>query len=258
MHLYDSLSKPVIFAHRGASKYAPENTLTSFDLAIQFGAQAIELDTMLSSDGIPLVIHDHTLMRTTNGKGKVNEKTAEEIRALDAGIHFSSSFQGEKVPLLSEVLVRYQVGILLNIELKNYHTPHDDLARIVLDMVEQHGMLDRVLFSSFLIRNLKKLRAIQPKVKVALLMDSEILAALYQSCLFQRRLPEIIHPHYSKVTEEYIAHEHQRQRCINVWTVDEPIKAKELMNWGVDGIITNDPQGISKLKYQFFGNSQFL
>lgn len=247
MHLYDSMTKPVIFGHRGASRYAPENTLAAFDLAISQGAKAFELDTMLTSDGVPVVIHDHTLDRTTNGTGEVGQKTAKEIRKLTAGSYFSAEYKDEKVPLLEEVLKRYRDGILINIELKNHHSPKDDLARIVLGMVESYGMLDKVLFSSFMPRNLKILRSLQPNAKVALLTPYGILGIIFRSFIFRHRSPEIIHPPFKDVTRNTIDREHLRGRCINVWTVNDLQTAKNLIEWGIDGIITYDPKGILPL-----------
>lgn len=247
MHLYDLMPKPVIFGHRGASRYAPENTMAAFDLSIRQGAKAFELDTMLSSDGVPVVIHDHALDRTTNGTGEVNQKTVEEIRDLDAGIHFSANYKGEKVPLLKEVLERYRDGILINIELKNYHSPKDELARIVLELVGSCGMLDQVLFSSFLPRNLKILRSMQPNSKVALLTSGGVLGILLRSSIFRRHSPEIIHPPFDVVTSYMIDKEHRDGRSVNVWTVNDLQTAKNLIDWGVDGLITDDPKHILKL-----------
>jgi glycerophosphoryl diester phosphodiesterase len=95
---------PCVFAHRGASGSAPENTLSSFELALKVGAHAIELDAKLSSDGKIMVIHDQTLDRTTTGSGQVHQTTAAAIKTLDAGSWFSSDYTNERVPFLAEVL----------------------------------------------------------------------------------------------------------------------------------------------------------
>ena len=247
MHLYDSMLKPVIFGHRGASKYAPENTIAAFDLAIRQGTKAFELDTMLTSDRVPVVIHDHTLDRTTNGTGEVGQKTLKEIKELDAGFRFSAKFKDEKVPVLKDVLEKYRNGILINIELKNYHSPKDDLARIVMELVEACGMLDQVLFSSFLPRNLKILRFLQPAAKVALLTPEGILGIFFRSFLFYGQSPEIIHPSSKNVTRDTINNEHHRGRRVNVWRVNDLQTARNLIDWGVDGLITDDPKSSLQL-----------
>lgn len=247
MHLYDSMKKPVIFGHRGASRYAPENTMASFDLAVRQGARAFELDTMLTSDGIPVVIHDHTLDRTTNGMGSVNQKKYDEIQELDAGGKFSQDFIGEKVPSLVDVLKKFPREILINIELKNYHSPKDELTRIVVEMVESLQMLDRVIFSSFLPRNLRILRKMQPKAKTALLISGSIPGYLLSTALLRSLSPEIVHPPLDVVDHRLVRQEHKNGRCVNVWTVNDPQSARKLIDWGVDGLITDDPLGILEL-----------
>lgn len=242
MHLIDSLPKPIIFGHRGASRYAPENTIAAFDLAIEQGARAFELDTMLTADGVPVVIHDHTLERTTNGQGEVNQQSADEILSLDAGSLFSPVYEGEKVPLLKDVLDRYNKDILINIELKNYHSPSDDLVSIVFDLVKESGMLEHVIFSSFLPKNLRILRSLNPKVKVALLTLAGLPGFLFRSELYRGVSPEFIHPCFENVSRGYVEREHQKNRKVNVWTVKIPASAKKLIEWGVDGLITDAPQ----------------
>jgi len=247
MHLYDSMRKPVIFGHRGASRYAPENTIAAFDLAISHGAKAFELDTMLTKDGVPIVIHDDTLDRTTNGTGKVNQKNVDEIRELNAGSYFSEEFRGEKVPLLEDVLKRYQDKTLINIELKNYHSPNDDLTKIVLGMVEFLDMLDQVIFSSFLPKNLNILRSLNNNAKTALLLPRGIMGYFFPTSLFKRVSPEIIHPPFDIVSRGTIIKEHRRGRSVNVWTVNELKTAHKLIDWGVDGLITDDPGALLKI-----------
>ena len=209
MHLLDQLDKPVIFAHRGASANAPENTLAAFELAVRLGAKAIELDTMLSRDGIPVVIHDHTLERTTNGHGLVSDHDQSDLIQLDAGSWFSETFKGEKIPLLREVLERFSHNILINIELKNYHAPHDTLTETVMKMVDELDLWDSVLFSSFLPRNLKLIQNQKPEAKIALLCPSGIKGWLFRSSIYLNLSPEIIHPAESDVDSKYIEREHQ-------------------------------------------------
>jgi len=247
MHLYDSMKKPVVFGHRGASRYAPENTIAAFDLAIKQGAKAFELDTMLTSDGIPVVIHDHTLDRTTNGSGFVNQKNSNEIKELDAGGNFSQDFRGEKVPLLEDVLSRYPQDILINIELKNYHSPKDNLARIVFELVLALKILDRVIFSSFLPRNLRILRKLQPKAKTALLISGGVLGYHLSATFLKQLSPELVQPPSEIVRQDFIRREHKFGRSVNVWTVNDPQFAQNLIDWGVDGLITDDPQGLLRL-----------
>jgi glycerophosphoryl diester phosphodiesterase len=124
--LFD-LPRPVIFAHRGASGYAPENTLTAFNLAVQQGSDAIELDVKLTADGQIVVFHDQTLERTTSATGKIGEKTLSELKELDAGSHFDISYLNERIPTLEEVFEAVGQRTSINVELTNYASPYDRL-----------------------------------------------------------------------------------------------------------------------------------
>src|SRR6266545_5505015 len=118
----ESLPRPVIFAHRGACAHAPENTMASFELALAHGADAIELDVKLSSDGYVVVHHDDTVDRTTDGTGRIKNLTLAELKKLDAGSFLSEKFKGEKIPTLEEVFEAVGKRTFINVELTNYKT----------------------------------------------------------------------------------------------------------------------------------------
>ena len=166
--MLEGMRRPVIFAHRGDSAHAPENTLAAFRLAAAKGADAIELDAKLSADGQVIVFHDERLERTTDGAGRVRDKLVPELRSLDAGRQFSSGFRGERIPLLSEVLELLGDRLLINIELRNYWTPRDDLVRAVCDLVKQHAVERSIMFSSFLGANLRLATRILPGIPCGL------------------------------------------------------------------------------------------
>ncbi len=118
--MFEHFPRPIIFAHRGDFAHAPENTLPSFEQALQKGADGVELDAKLTSDGHVIVIHDTSVDRTTNGKGRVASFALEETRKLDAGSWFNEKYIGTKVPLLEEVFDLVGKDKLINIELTNY------------------------------------------------------------------------------------------------------------------------------------------
>src|SRR3990172_9288447 len=128
---------PLIFAHRGASAHAPENTLAAFRRALDDGSPAIEFDVKLSADGHAVVIHDQTVDRTTDGHGRVRELTLEQLKALDAGGWFDSAFRGERIPTLDEVLASLDRRALMNIEFTNYASPFDGLVPKVTLLVKK-------------------------------------------------------------------------------------------------------------------------
>jgi len=242
MHLFDELSSPVIIAHRGASKYAPENSYASFETALRQGAIAFELDTMLTSDNVPVVIHDRELERTTNGSGLVGDTHSDDLKNLDAGCWFSDEYKGEKIPFLKDVLIRYQKNVLIIIELKNLHSSRDQLPEIVTEMVRELKMIDNVILSSFIPRNLKRARKQSSEIKTALICSSGLLGRFCSSRFLVPVSPEFLHPNKELINEEFIKRESEWQRRINAWTVDDKEEARKLIKFGIAGLITNDPK----------------
>ncbi|NPV40862.1 MAG: glycerophosphodiester phosphodiesterase [Anaerolineae bacterium] len=251
MHLIDQFASPIIYAHRGASRYAPENTLAAFRLAYSMGTPAFELDTMLTGDGVPVVIHDDTLDRTTDGHGKVGGMSLSQIRQYDAGQRFSDEFRGEGIPTLEAVLDEFKGKMLINVELKNYSTPFDALPKRVAELARKMNNLDSLIFSSFQPLNLLRIKKLLPAAKTALLVDEGIAWRMLASPVLARLSPQYIHPHKSYITEKYLKDEHKRGRRVNTWTVNEIAEAELFFNWGIDGLITDDPKAMLELLAHF-------
>jgi glycerophosphoryl diester phosphodiesterase len=241
MNLLSKLPTPIIFAHRGACAFAPENTLAAFKQAEEVGAPAVELDVKLSLDGEIVVIHDPTLQRTTGFKGLVNQTNYADLNKLDAGSFFSNAFKGEKIPLLEEVFNLLGKRLLINIELTNYTSPKDTLVEKTAALVTRCGMQDHILFSSFSPINLLKARGLLPDVPVGLLSLEGAEGLWTRSFIARWFFPAIIHPYYTDATPAFIQHEHRRNRRVNVWTVNDPVIMKNLFKAKVDGIFTDDP-----------------
>ncbi len=155
-----------IWAHRGASAQAPENTLAAFGLALELGADGIELDVHLSRDEVPVVIHDETLERTTDGRGKVADRTWADLRALDAGRWFAPSFAGEPVPSLQQALDLVGMRARINVEIKSAAA-----GQAVLTLLERYPRC-QVLVSSFDHRVLARMRRAAPHLPLGFLLDS--------------------------------------------------------------------------------------
>ena len=241
MHWFERFSNPVVYGHRGASKYAPENTAAAFELALSQGADGFELDTMLSQDGVPVVIHDSSVDRTTNGSGKVDLMKLEELHQLDAGSWFSEEFKGERIPSLEAIFARFKDRALVNVELKNHHAPFNDLPVMVVDIAKKVGILDQLIFSSFDPTNLVRIKHLAPRAYVALITAGTFFGIMLNSRLLSFLSPVYIHPHFSECSPTFIDHQHQRNRKVNTWTVNLPEDIQKLLDDGVDGIITDDP-----------------
>jgi glycerophosphoryl diester phosphodiesterase len=169
MHLLDQRPKPLIIAHRGACAHAPENTLAAFRLAVEHGADGIELDAKLSADGQVMVIHDHSVDRTTGGQGQVRKLSLAQMKALEAGSFFDERFRGEPIPTLDEVFAAVGQHTLINVELTNYVSVGDALPDLVADLVIKHGIQEQVFFSSFHPFNLVRIARRLPGAPLAML-----------------------------------------------------------------------------------------
>ena len=247
-----SLSQPVIFAHRGASAHAPENTLAAFELALAQNADAIELDVKLSADGHAIVIHDPTVDRTTGSHSRVKDLPLRELRSLDAGSFFSEKFHREKIPTLEEVFEAVGRRTFINVELTNYNSPRDQLVEAVCMLVKKFGLQKRVMFSSFFASNLSRARAYLPNVPRGLLAFNGLLGVWARSFGFAFGRYQALHPYLTDVTSQQVQRVHRLNRRIHVWTVNAADDMRRLFDWGVDGIFTDDPQ----LAVQVRGNSK--
>ncbi|MDD2922982.1 MAG: glycerophosphodiester phosphodiesterase family protein [Anaerolineales bacterium] len=234
---------PIILAHRGDLAHAPENTLPAFQQAIQKGADGVELDAKLTADGRIIVMHDATVNRTTNGKGRVASMKFDAIRQLDAGSWFSEEFRGTKVPLLEEVFETVGRDKLINIELTNYNTPLNGLALKVCELVKKHNNQEQIIFSSFLRYNLGIVAQALPEVSRGLLTRLGIWSRAFE---FTFGLYNALHPHISITSKEKILRVHRLGRRVHTWTVNTAEEALKLQEWGVDGMFTDDPQVILK------------
>ncbi len=231
-------NRPLIIAHRGASLLAPENTMSAFRKAIQIGADGIELDVRLTIDGIPIVLHDSQVDKTTNGHGAVDDLTLREVQELDAGSWFSDSFDKETIPTLEEVLDELGGKTIINIELKTLRTRDCHLAESVCALVKKMELEESVWFSSFRPSLLRQTRKNLPKVPNGYLYSTRSPA----QSLMQITTPiEAVHPYYRTVDKKYVARLHNMEKRVAVWTVDDSDAAQRCFDANVDVIISNDP-----------------
>jgi len=233
-------------AHRGASGHAPENTLAAFVLAADMGADAIELDVHLSADGEVVVIHNDTVEATTDGSGRVSHMTRRELQALDAGSWFDPRYAGERIPTLQEVFEAVGHRVAINIEIKveaGYHPVEQEAETVRL--IEDGGMVDRVIVSSFSPLSLRRVYRLNPRIPLGFLHargEPRFLPAL----LHQFYAPfAALHPHFRLVDEPYLAAARRRGQRVNAWTVNDAQDMRALRDLGVDGIITNYPDMLS-------------
>jgi glycerophosphoryl diester phosphodiesterase len=240
-----------VFAHRGGAKLAPENTMPAFERGMLLGSDGIECDVHLSRDGVPVVIHDATLERTTDATGAVSVRTADELARVDAGFTFaadgSQPFRGQGigVPPLEHVLRRFPEARVI-VEMKDGSAA---LARAVIDVVGRTDAVDRVCVGSFHQLGLNIIRAEAPAMATSA-SESEARWTLYRSwcawplpgqrpyCAFQ--VPQTA-GRLRVITPAFLRQAHQDGARVDVWVIDHPDEVTRLFDLGVDGVISDRP-----------------
>ena len=242
MNTRDNSRFPLIIAHRGASVSAPENTLAAFQLAYDQKADGIELDVMLSADKELIVSHDNSVDRTTDGHGTISTMSLAELKVLNAAAKFKAGWsKPEPIPLLGEVFDLLGKKMLINVELKNLNAPFNDLTQRVIALVEDHGLEETVLLSSFNPINLQVAKRCNPKIKRGLLTEVGKRGSLLRGALGKAFHYDALHPYFEDVDLDLMRRLHGKRKQVNPWTVDDPQDLLRLKDLGVDMIITNDP-----------------
>ena len=222
---------PLIIAHRGFCKDVPENTLAAFQKAVKAGANMIELDVRNTSDGHPVVFHDHTLYRTTAQRGIIEMLTLNQVQKLNVGQREAGTSQKFRVPTLEEVLTFAKDRILLNIELKVAGTE-----KAVVKLIEKHEMINKVVVSSFRFSSLKRVRELQPEVRIGCI--AFFLAGFGE--IAEKLAPYSVHLWTPLVlSDRPLRRAHQNGIRVYLWQVNSNAQFRRLTRWGVDGVFTD-------------------
>jgi glycerophosphoryl diester phosphodiesterase len=230
-----------IIAHRGFPCQAPENTLASFQAALKQGANSVEFDLQLTADGVPIIFHDQTLERTTNGKGKVGEKTLLELSDLDTGSWFSAQFTQEKISTLAialPVLAKFPQYLYLDVK------PHciwsDQQVEYLITLLSEYNLQKRAVITSFNDQFLQQFRKLSPDFPIG-----HIVANLDS---YQQQLERAVFRSDQLISSEYklllanpglIAETFHHGIDIVAWTVDDQEDLQALLDLGVNRIVTN-------------------
>ncbi len=237
--------RPLLFAHRGCSSLAPENTMASFKLAKQFNLPGLEIDIHLCASGELVVAHDDTFQRAAGDPRNIEDLTYEEIKSIDVGSFFDSKFKNERVMLLEEVLEEFCPNMYIDIELKTRKTSHDDLPEAAAKTLKAFGarVIEAVTISSFNPFALKAFKKCVPEIPTGLIWgrDPEVPWILRRG---QGRLIagcDYLKPEHAQVKR---ANRFIKHGPIIPWTIDDSDLAKKMISLGVEGIISNKPQEI--------------
>lgn len=236
---------PQVIGHRGAAASAPENTLPSIREAKRQGAGGVEFDAKLSADGVPILMHDDTLERTTNGRGPVAAASAVAIRQLDAGLWFGHAWRHTPVPRLDDTLkLVVELDLAANVEIKPCPGREVETAKAVVTTIQRSWPRGRgrLLLSSFSAASLLAAKLAAPDLPRGLLIWEKPADWLSQA----RQLDCVsVHCADEYITEAWAAEIKAAGFALAIYTVNDPARAKQLLGWGVDAIITDRPGAIA-------------
>ena len=226
--------RPLLGGHRGNPAENPENTLRSFRSAIAVGCDLIECDVHLSADGRLVVIHDHTLERTTNGAGLVRDHSAAELRKLDAG-------EGEKIPLLQEVVELALGKVGLVIEIKQVPPLYPGLEEKLVNMLRQLGALSECAVVSFNHMAIHELRKIEPSLQLGILEGAR---PMHPAKLLREAGADVYSPHWGATDPQVVKEVHSAGGAVGVWPVDDDTAVQWCKYCKPDSIFSNRPREV--------------
>jgi len=231
--------------------HAPENTMTSFELACQMGSDFVECDVHLSRDQEVVVMHDERVERTTNGAGLIKDLKVSQLKRLDAGSWFSKKFKGEKVPTLMEVLSwirhktstnRYQMGLC--IEIKNDPVRYLNLVEKIAELIEKNEMVSRTVVISYDHGAVKRLKNLLPKIATGILYREPLEDPLNQAAAMKA---DALFPRNTLVTSSLIKKAHQKGFAVASWVINDPIEMEKFIAYGIDAMATNFPDRLNEI-----------
>jgi glycerophosphoryl diester phosphodiesterase len=233
-------------AHRGASGRYPENTRLAFIKAIEAGADMIELDCQLSQDGHVVVFHDEQLRRTTGVRGTLRSKTLAQLKGLDIGRWRNKSCRGEAILTLEEALEVFAGEVDLCLEIKNYPKSWPGIELKVLFILSHYDYLDRTIVSSFDYRSLARIRELAPDIAIGLIFGSVMKQDPLEAA--KQLAATSLHVQKSVATREFLSTAWEEGLDVHVWTVNETRDIETFVSMGVQGVISDVPDRLTKLK----------
>lgn len=232
----------LVWAHRGASAYAPENTLEAFKLAAQMHADGVELDVHICKSGEVVVCHDETIDRTSDGKGTIREMTLEELRKYSFH-NGMEQYKGAKIPTLKEVYeLLAPTGLTVNVELKTDNYWYEGIEEKCIAIAQECSMTDKVLYSSFNHKSLAKLLQLKPDAYTGLLYGMTLRNVQDDSVYAVEHKAAAVHPYWKHTHRAgYMQAMQEKGVHVNPWTIDDEQEMAAQKSLGIHAIITNKP-----------------
>lgn len=240
------MKKVLNIAHRGFSGIYPENTMLAFQKAVEVQCDGIETDVQLTKDGVAIICHDEKLDRTTDGSGFIKNYTYLELSKLDAGMKKDHKFSRCRIPTLDEFLDYIKdKNMLINLELKNSIIQYGNIEEVVIDKVYKYGVQANCIISSFNHYSMVRCKQLDSSIKTGLLYD-EIL--YHPEKYIEYVGADALHPNFQAVySKEIVGNIKSKNIDINVYTVNKEEDMMNMINLGVDGIITNYPDRLKNM-----------
>ncbi len=241
---------PLVLAHRGANKVAPQNTIPAFIKALEFNADGIETDVHLSKDGEIVVCHNYTVDETSNGKGLIDELTLAQLKTMDFGSYFNKDFAGVSLPTLSELLDVVRKMKLINIEIKPPKNDNDLVKRVV-EEINKYGIVENSIISCFDPECVRMAKEFDKNIKTALLYENDELGneiMTFGVAKYCKQLNvDAAHPHRKLIKENEVTELHNLGIAVNPWTVNLEEEIIRLTGWGCDALISDVPDYCRKV-----------
>jgi glycerophosphoryl diester phosphodiesterase len=235
---------PLVLAHRGANKVAPQNTLPAFQKALDFNADGLETDVHLSLDGHIVICHNYTIDETSNGTGRVDEMTLSQLKSYDFGSYFSDEFKGVTLPTLPELLDLTKSMKLINIEIKPPQKDCD-LVKKVVEAIHEYGIVENSIVSCFDPECIRLVKEIDKNVKTGLLYEDDKLGneiMTFGVAKYCKQLnADAAHPHRKLITEAEVIDLHNLGIAVNPWTVNKEEEIVRFTQGGCDALISDVP-----------------
>lgn len=245
------MAKSLVISHRGANRYAPQNTLPAFKKGFELGADGFETDVHITKDGKIVLCHNYTIDETSDGCGEVAKKTLADLKEYDFGKYFSEKFRGTEIPTIDEFLsfIKTTDISVLNIEIKSPKEENTPIVRETIKAVKEFGLFDKLLISSFDPKLLMEAKRIDKNCKTGFLYAPNHLTFFqmgYKPVKYAEEIgADALHPYFRLVNKQYVKAAHEAGIMVNPWTVNSEKAIDTMIELGVDGIITDFPDVVS-------------
>lgn len=236
-----------IIAHRGSSSAAPENTIAAFDVAVEQGADYIELDVQMTMDQHVVVIHDDTVDRTTNGNGLVKSYTLDQLKKLDAGSWFDHQYTNERIPTLQEILERYSQRIGILIEIK-HPKRQIGIEKAVARIINRFAYSRHIIIQSFDVHALQRIKAFAPSLRTALIIKPDAFKLTKRKLTTYSSFANGLNMKKTMINKWWIDRIHSFGMEVFIWTVKDQKTADRIKKYPIDGVVTDNPLFFQKEK----------